>query len=403
MYPWWLNPHIAQQKNSGKQKTEKQNMKSISQTRLGILGGGQLGRMLIQETINYNISVSILDPDADAPCKNICDYFEVGSLGDYETVYNFGKNLDLITIEIEKVNIEALEELENEGVTVYPQPRIIRLIQDKGLQKQFFKENDIPTSSFQLFNNRAQLVAANLTFPYIQKLRKDGYDGKGVKKIASNSDLEQAFEQPSLVENLVDFEKEIAVIVARNPNGDIKTFPMVEMDFNPQANLVEFLISPSTYSFEIQQKAESIAIHIANSLKIVGVLAVEMFLTKDHQILVNELAPRPHNSGHQTIEGNFTSQFGQHIKAIFNLPLGNTNVIANAIMINLLGEKGYEGIAEYEGLEKVLKEEGVYIHLYGKKYTKPFRKMGHVTIIDEDRQKAIEKAKFVKDNIKVKA
>lgn len=378
-------------------------MKSISQTRLGILGGGQLGRMLIQETINYNISVSILDPDKDAPCKNICDKFTVGSLSDYETVYQFGKNLDLITIEIEKVNIEALEDLEKEGVIVYPQPRIIRLIQDKGLQKQFFKENDIPTAPFQLFSSQQQLAAANLHLPYIQKLRKDGYDGKGVKKIASQKDLENAFDEPSLTENLIDFEKEIAVIVARNADGDISTFPMVEMDFNPEANLVEFLISPSTYSFEIQQQAETIARNIASSLSIVGILAVEMFLTKDHQIIVNELAPRPHNSGHQTIEGNYISQFGQHIRAIFNLPLGDTRAITNAVMINLLGETGFEGLAEYEGLEEILKKEGVYVHLYGKKYTKPFRKMGHITIVDENREKAIEKAKFVKENIKVKA
>ena len=375
----------------------------ITQTKLGILGGGQLGRMFIQEAINYNISVSILDPDADAPCKNICDVFTVGSLGDYQTVYNFGKNLDLITIEIEKVNVDALEDLEKAGVTVYPQPHIIRLIQDKGLQKQFFEENDIPTSPFQLFNNREQLAAANFTFPYIQKLRKDGYDGKGVKKISNQQDLEQAFEQPNLMEHVVDFEKEIAVIVARNANGEVSTFPMVEMDFNPEANLVEFLISPSTYSSDIQEKAENIAKNIAESLKIVGILAVEMFLTKDHQILVNEVAPRPHNSGHQTIEGNYTSQFEQHLRAIFNLPLGDTKSIANAIMINLLGESGYEGIADYDGLEEILKIEGVYVHLYGKKITKPFRKMGHVTIIDEDREKAIEKARFVKEHIKVKA
>ncbi|MBU2046671.1 MAG: 5-(carboxyamino)imidazole ribonucleotide synthase, partial [Bacteroidetes bacterium] len=353
--------------------------------------------------INYNISISILDPDPNAPCKNICDSFEVGSLGDYQTVYDWGKNLDLITIEIEKVNIDALEDLEKEGVVVYPQPRIIRLIQDKGLQKQFFKENDIPTAPFQLFSSREQLANANLNFPYIQKLRKDGYDGKGVMKIANYADLENAFDAPNLVEQLIDFEKEIAVIVARNADGEMKTFPMVEMDFNPQANLVEFLISPSTYSFEIQQKAEDIAKNIASSLSIVGILAVEMFLTKDHQILVNELAPRPHNSGHQTIEGNYTSQFGQHLRAIFNLPLGDTRSITNAIMVNLLGEKGYEGIAEYEGLEDILEKDGVYVHLYGKKYTKPFRKMGHVTIIDEDRNSAIEKAKFVKETIKVKA
>lgn len=373
----------------------------VTQTRLGILGGGQLGRMFIQAAINYNISIHILDPDADAPCKNICDKFEVGSLSDYQTVYDFGKNLDLITIEIEKVNIEALEDLEKEGVIVYPQPRIIRLIQDKGLQKQFFKENNIPTAPFQLFNTKEQLTDANLNFPYIQKLRKDGYDGKGVKKIDNSADLENAFEQPCLIENLINFEKEIAIIVARNENGEMKTFPMVEMDFNPQANLVEFLISPSTYSFDIQQRAEDIAKNIASSLSIVGILAVEMFLTPDHQILVNELAPRPHNSGHQTIEGNYTSQFEQHLRAIFNLPLGDTRSITNAIMVNLLGEKGHEGIAEYKGLEKVLEKDGVYVHLYGKKYTKPFRKMGHVTIIDEDRQNAIDKAKFVKENLKV--
>ena len=378
-------------------------MKSITQTKLGILGGGQLGRMLIQEAINYNISVSILDPDPDAPCKNICEHFKVGDLSDYNTVYNFGKNLDLITIEIEKVNIEALEDLEKEGIKVFPQPRIIRLIQDKGLQKQYFKENDIPTSPFRLFSSKAQLKDANLSFPFIQKLRRDGYDGKGVKKISNLNDLENAFDEQHITENLIDFEKEIAVIVARNEDGEVATFPMVEMDFNPQANLVEFLIAPSTYHFDIQQRAENIAIEIANSLKIVGILAVELFLTKDHQILVNELAPRPHNSGHQTIEGNYTSQFGQHLRAIFNLPLGDTRSISNAIMINLLGENGYEGIAEYEGLSEILKLDGVFVHLYGKKYTKPFRKMGHITILDDNREKAIEKAKFVKENIKVRA
>jgi 5-(carboxyamino)imidazole ribonucleotide synthase len=378
-------------------------MKSITQTRLGILGGGQLGRMLIQEAINYNISISVLDPDSNAPCKNICENFKVGALDDYETVYNFGKNLDLITIEIEKVNIEALEDLEKEGVKVFPQPRIIRLIQDKGLQKQYFKENDIPTSPFKLFSSKAQLKEANLTFPFIQKLRRDGYDGKGVKKISNIYDLENAFDEQHITENLIDFEKEIAVIVARNEDGEVSTFPMVEMDFNPQANLVEFLIAPSSYHFDIQQRAENIAKEIANSLKIVGILAVELFLTKDHQILVNELAPRPHNSGHQSIEGNYTSQFGQHLRAIFNLPLGDTSSISNAVMINLLGEEGFEGIAEYEGLSEILKLDGVYVHLYGKKYTKPFRKMGHITVLDHNREKAIEKAKFVKENIKVKA
>lgn len=368
---------------------------------LGILGGGQLGRMLIQEAINYNVNVHVLDPDKNAPCRKLCNHFECGSLSDYDTVYNFGKNLDMITIEIEKVNVEALEALEEEGVVVYPQSRVIRLIQDKGLQKQFFKQNDIPTSAFQFISNAESLKSANLLIPYVQKLRKDGYDGKGVKMIRTEDDLPSAFNEPSIIEEIVDFEKEIAVIVARNDRGDIKTFPMVEMEFNPEANLVEFLISPSNYSFEIQQQAEELAKKIANDLQIVGLLAVEMFLTKDGEILVNELAPRPHNSGHQTIEGNVTSQFAQHLRAIFNLPLGDTSARSNAVMINLLGEEGYEGLAKYEGVEDVLAMDGVYVHLYGKKYTKPFRKMGHVCIVNADRELAIQNARKVQEILKV--
>ncbi len=368
---------------------------------LGILGGGQLGRMFIQEAINYNVNVHILDPDSNAPCRKLCNHFVCGSLSDYDTVYNFGKNLDMITIEIEKVNVDALEALEEEGVVVYPQSRVIRLIQDKGLQKQFFKQNDIPTSAFQFISNKDGLANANLSIPYVQKLRKDGYDGKGVKMIRTVDDLQHAFEEPSIIEEIVDFEKEIAVIVARNERGEVKTFPMVEMEFNPEANLVEFLISPSTYSFEIQQQAEDLAKKIANDLQIVGLLAVEMFLTKDGQILVNEVAPRPHNSGHQTIEGNYTSQFAQHMRAIFNLPLGNTDARTNAVMINLLGESGYEGLAKYEGVEEALSMDGVYIHLYGKKMTKPFRKMGHVCIVHADRELAISNARKVQEILKV--
>lgn len=369
--------------------------------KLGILGGGQLGRMLIQQAINYNVTVKILDPDREAPCRKLCDEFTVGSLGDYETVYNFGKTVDLLTIEIEKVNVDALEQLEKEGVLVYPQSRIIRLIQDKGLQKQFFKENDIPTADFQIISSPQQLQQSLIPFPYIQKLRKDGYDGKGVYKVIDESYLAGAFKEPSLIEQWIDFEKEIAVIVARNENGEISTFPMVEMEFNPKANLVEFLIAPSTLPFAIQQKAEQIAKKIADSLKIVGLLAVEMFLDKHGRILVNELAPRPHNSGHQTIEGNVVSQFEQHLRAIFNQPLGDTACLNNAIMVNVLGEAGYEGPAIYQGIEKILKVPGVYIHLYGKALTKPFRKMGHVTIVDADREKAIEKARFVQKTLKV--
>lgn len=370
--------------------------------KLGILGGGQLGRMLIQEAINYNVSIKVLDPDKDAPCKNLCDDFAVGSLTDFETVYNFGKGLDLITIEIEKVNADALEKLEDEGVLVYPQSRVIRLIQDKGLQKQFFKENNIPTSPFRLIAQKENLNESGFKFPYFQKLRKDGYDGRGVYKLKSEADFEKAFQAPSIIEEFVDFKKELAVIVARNADGEIQTFPCVEMDFNPDVNLVEFIISPSDLNPELLKQADELAIKIATDLKIVGILAVEMFLTKAGEILVNELAPRPHNSGHQSIEGNYTSQYDQHLRAIFNLPLGDTKCINHAVMINLLGEKGFEGLADYEGIDEVLKLPGVYIHLYGKKVTKPFRKMGHVTIIDENREKAIEKARLVQKIIKVK-
>lgn len=369
--------------------------------KFGILGGGQLGRMLIQESVNLNISTCVLDPDPDAPCKDVCSRFTVGSLTDYQTVYDFGKNLDLLTIEIEKVNVDALEQLENEGVMVYPQSRVIRLIQDKGIQKQFFKENDIPTAPFQLIQKKSELQTTDFGYPYVQKLRKDGYDGRGVHTIRSHADLGKAFDAPSLIEKFVDFEKELAVIVARNETGEVRTFPCVEMEFNPEANLVEFLISPSTLGFEILQKADQLAVKIAEDLKIVGILAVELFLTKDGNILVNELAPRPHNSGHHTIEGNYTSQYEQLLRAIFDLPLGDTRSISNAVMINLLGEKGFEGLAEYEGLKKILKIDGVYVHLYGKKITKPFRKMGHVTVLDDDREKAIEKARFVQKTIKV--
>lgn len=370
---------------------------------LSILGGGQLGRMLLQEAINFNISCRVLDPDAHAPCKELSSEFVCGSLSDFDTVYQFGKSAKTLTIEIEKVNTDALEKLEQEGVKVYPPSRVIRLIQDKGTQKQFFKENEIPTAPFELVNTKDDLARTSFSYPYIQKLRKDGYDGRGVLKIKNEADLTTAFEAPSLVEQCIDFKQEIAVMVARNERGEIKTFPVVDMDFNPEANLVEYVFSPSNLAPNIQAKAEELAIQIAKNLQLVGVLAVEFFLTKNDELLVNELAPRPHNSVHQSIEGNITSQFEQHLRAIFNLPLGDTRCIQHAVMINVLGEPGFEGIAQYEGLEEVLKMSGVFIHLYGKKFTKPFRKMGHVTILDENRDLAIEKAKKIQALLKVKA
>lgn len=369
--------------------------------KVGILGGGQLGRMWIQNALNYNVTCHVIDPDAHAPCKNICDIFQQGDITDFDTVYKFGQSVDLITIEIEKVNVEALEKLEQEGKMVFPQPSVLKMIRDKGVQKQWMKDHQIPTSDFLLIDHKSELENINWSMPYVQKSRKDGYDGKGVQIIRSKEDLKLAFEKDSLIERMVDFEKEISVIVARNLNGDIKCFPLVEMEFHPTANLVEFLISPAEVSNFIEMKAENIAIDIAEKLELVGLLAVEMFLTKEGDILVNEMAPRPHNSGHQTIEGNITSQFEQHLRAIFNQPLGDTSSKFTSVMVNVLGEDKYTGEAIYQGMEELLDLPGVYVHLYGKKITKPFRKMGHVTIVDENRELAIRKAKFVKENLKV--
>ena len=369
--------------------------------RIGVLGGGQLGRMMIQNAINLNLPICCLDPDPNAPCKHIATEFSVGSLNDFDTVYAFGQDKDVITIEIENVNVAALKKLQSEGKKVFPQPEVIELIQDKGLQKLFYKEHAIPSPDFFLVNNKSEIAQHAASFPFFQKMRKGGYDGKGVVKLKNPDQLEHAFDAPSVLESLVDFDKEISVIVARNESGAISCFPSVECAFNPEANLVEFLFSPANISKKIEAEAEAIAVRVATELNIVGILAVEMFVTKDGKVLVNEIAPRPHNSGHHSIEGNITSQFEQHIRAIINLPLGKTSIINPAVMINLLGEKGYEGAARYEGLEDALAQAGVYVHLYGKAITKPFRKMGHITVVDKDLSLATEKAKALKESIKI--
>jgi 5-(carboxyamino)imidazole ribonucleotide synthase len=375
--------------------------KSIQQLNIGVLGGGQLGRMMIQNAINLNLNISILDPDKNAPCRYLVKKFVQGSLTDFETVYDFGKDKDLITIEIENVNIEALKALEKEGKKVYPQPHIIELIQDKGAQKMFYQRNDIPSPDFFLVDSKAQIAKYKDYFPFFQKLRKGGYDGRGVQKLVNAHHLEKSFDAPSVLERLVDFDKELAVIVARSEGGEVKCFPVVECEFNPEANLVEFLFSPANIKKSIEKEAVKIAITVAEKLGIIGLLAVELFLTKDGQVLVNEVAPRPHNSGHHTIEANVTSQFEQHLRAILNLPLGDTGLVKAGVMVNLLGEFGYEGPARYQGLEDVLKFSGVYLHLYGKATTKPNRKMGHVTIVDDDILKARQKAKLVKRTLRV--
>jgi 5-(carboxyamino)imidazole ribonucleotide synthase len=370
-------------------------------TKIGILGGGQLGRMILQSAIDINLTISILDPDENAPCKSLVDNFEVGKLTDFDTVYNFGKQCDLITIEIENVNTDALKKLQSEGKKVFPQPEIIELIKDKGLQKQFYKENSIPTSPFILIENLEALKANKNTLPAVQKLRTEGYDGRGVQVIKSENDFEKGFDVPCVLEDLIDFKQEISVIVARNEQGDVKSYPAVEMEFHPTQNLVEFLFSPANISNAVEEAAQKLASDLINKLGMVGLLAVEMFVTKDDQLLVNEIAPRPHNSGHQSIEGSTTSQFEQHLRAILNLPLGDTSNVKKAVMLNLLGEENHTGSAVYLGLEACLDLEDVHIHLYGKKLTRPFRKMGHVTVLDENMENAKNKAKFVKSTLKI--
>ncbi|HRI42187.1 MAG TPA: 5-(carboxyamino)imidazole ribonucleotide synthase [Bacteroidia bacterium] len=371
--------------------------------KIGILGGGQLGRMLLQKAADWNLITHVLDPDPNAPCKDIASSFTIGHFNDEAAVYEFGKELEVLTIEIEHVNTTALERLEQEGRKIFPQPRVIRLIQDKGAQKSFFREHGIPTAPFTLVNNKSEILSGGTELPVMQKLRRGGYDGKGVQPLRSTADLDTAFDAPSVLEAWVPFEREVAVIVARNSRGHCKAFPPVEMDFNKEANLVEFLFSPSSLSPAIAAEAERIARQVAEALEMVGVLAVEMFLTTTGELLVNELAPRPHNSGHHTIEANQTSQYEQHLRAILGLPLGDTSIIQPAVMVNLLGEKGFEGPARYEGLEEALSIPGVHVHLYGKLLTKPFRKMGHVTVCHPDLEEARRIARTIRDTLKVKA
>ncbi|MDF2156224.1 5-(carboxyamino)imidazole ribonucleotide synthase [Algoriphagus sp. CAU 1675] len=377
--------------------------KSSTSRILGVLGGGQLGRMLIQSAINYNQDIHILDPDPNAPCKDLAQKFTVGSLKDFDTVYAFGQACDVITVEIETVNTEALKKLQSEGKEVFPQPEIIQLIQDKREQKQFYKSQGIPTADFILTADKVEVLQNKEFLPAVNKLGKEGYDGRGVQVLRDEEDLNLAFDAPGLLEKLIDFDKEIAVTVARNKDGEMIAYPAVECAFHPTANLVEFLFAPAEISAEIEETAQKIAKDVITKLGMVGILAVEMFVTKEGEVLVNEIAPRPHNSGHHTIEANFTSQFEQHLRSVMNWPLGNPELRCPAAMINLLGEEGYTGEAIVEGQDEALREKGVYIHLYGKKLTKPFRKMGHVTLLDENVTELKERANRIKNLIKIKS
>ena len=374
-----------------------------SSFRLGVLGGGQLGKMLLAETQKFDIYTCILDGSAEAPCAQICNEFHQGSLMDFDTVYNFGKKVDLLTIEIEHVNIEALKKLEKEGLEIYPQPSVLETIQHKGRQKDFFYENNIPTSPYKRFETVEELKEALPELPFVWKSAQFGYDGSGVKIVRTQEDVENLQDTPCIAENLIPFKNELAVIVARNKSGEVKTYPPVEMEFHPEANQVEYVICPARISEEVADKATKVAMQVANSFEHIGLLAVEMFQTENDEILVNEVAPRTHNSGHYSIEASYTSQFEQHLRSILNLPLGNTDSKVAGIMVNLVGSEGYSVPVVYENMDKVLAMDGVTPHIYGKKETRPFRKMGHITIVNDNLAEARAQAAIVKDLIKVKS
>ena len=372
-----------------------------SDFKLGVLGGGQLGKMLLAETHKFDIYTTILDVAADAPCAQICNEFHHGSLLDFDTVYNFGKKVDLLTIEIEHVNIDALIKLEQEGLEVYPQPSVLQIIQHKGKQKDFFVENNIVTSPYKRLSSLKELKTAILKFPFVWKSAQFGYDGTGVKIVKNNEDLNSLADTDCIVEDLIPFKNELAVIVARNKNGEVKTYPVVEMEFHPEANQVEYVICPARISNEVSEKATSVALKVAASFKHIGLLAVELFQTEDDEILVNEVAPRTHNSGHYSIEASYTNQFEQHVRSILNLPLGNTASKVAGIMVNLVGAEGFSGDVVYENMEEILSMDGVTPHIYGKKQTRPYRKMGHVTIVNNNLDEARKIAEKVKKTIKV--
>lgn len=372
---------------------------------LGILGGGQLGKMLLTETRKFDIQTYVLDPSDEAPCKIGSNKFFQGSLMDFDTVYNFGKQVDVLTFEIEHVNVDALRKLEDEGVKVYPSPKTLKQIQNKGAQKDFYAQNNIPTAAYTRFETLSELKQAvangNITLPFVWKSTEGGYDGMGVKVIRSMESFEGLADVQCIAETMVPFKNELAVIVARNPSGEIKTYPVVEMEFHPEANQVEYVICPARIDDTVAEKARAIALKVSENFNHVGLLAVEMFQTHDDEILVNEVAPRPHNSGHYSIEASYTSQFEQHLRAILDLPLGNTDSKVAGIMVNLVGAEGYSGNVVYENIEKIMGQDGVTPHIYGKRQTRPFRKMGHVTIVNEDIAEARRVAEEVKNTIRV--
>ena len=376
-----------------------------SKQTIGILGGGQLGKMLLNTTLQWDLQTKVMDPSAEAPARIACNHFVQGDLMDYQTVVDFGKEVDVLTIEIENVNADALATLEQQGVKVYPQAAVLKVIQNKCHQKQFYQKNKIPTTSFQLFNSKEELKDAVgrglISFPFVWKSESMGYDGYGVQIVRSNQNLEEIKEGACMAEEMVVIEKELGIIVCRSPKGETRCYPCVEMEFHPEANQVEYVLSPARISKDVTKKAEEIALAVSKAFQHVGLLAVELFLTKDGEIWVNEVAPRPHNSGHYSIEASYTSQFEQQIRALLDLPLGNTANKVSGVMVNLVGKEGHNGPVHYKNIEHILAIEGVNPHIYGKKETRPFRKMGHITIVNKELSVARKIAEDVKETIEV--
>jgi len=380
---------------------------SPSRYRIGILGGGQLGKMLLEAASRWDLHIHVLDPDPACPASGLTRNLSVGSFRDYDEVLRFGEKMDYLTIEIEDVNTDALKVLEKKGVLIHPSPAAIERIRDKGLQKQFLSSHEIPTAGFRLFDDRnaieAALASGEIHFPFVQKLRTGGYDGRGVQVIRSRAEMQKCMDGPSLLEDLIEVKKELAVICARNARGELSCYPAVEMVFDPHANLLEYLLAPARIEEDKLREAEVLARKCIKAFDISGLLAVELFLDEEDRLWVNEVAPRPHNSGHHTIESAWTSQFEQHLRAILNWPLGPAGLHHSAAMINLLGSEGAEGEAQVEGFEEALGMERVFVHLYGKKKTRPFRKMGHVTLIDDSGQRAVEKVKYIRNLLKIRS
>jgi 5-(carboxyamino)imidazole ribonucleotide synthase len=373
--------------------------------KIGILGGGQLGKMMCLAAANFDFKTHVLDTSADYPAGTVCSQFVEGDFKNYDDVLAFGQDKDVLTIEIEHVNIDALQALAEQGKAVHPRPEALRIIQDKGLQKQFYAEHDLPTSPFQLFDNeqlvRVAIESGHLELPFVQKTRTAGYDGKGVAVIRTAADLDKLLTGPCLVEELVDVATEIAVIAARNPSGEVVTYPAVEMEFHPEANLVEWLVCPARISPLVAAEAEALAERVIRAFDVCGLLAVELFLDKKGQLLINEVAPRPHNSGHHTIDAAVTSQFEQHLRGICDLPLGDSSPTRAAVMLNVLGHPDHRGPVWYEGAEACMAMSGVHLHLYGKALTAPYRKMGHLTVTANTLDEAIGKAQKVKTLLRV--